>query len=76
MDKSDIKLKEEENNIGNWILAIIFTGLLAFMIFQLFSSFNEEPIVKWHYYYSIIGYAWGLIFVSIFLYFTIRNLIK
>ena len=76
MDKSDIKSKEEESNLGNWILAINFGFVLIFMISQLFKSLNEEPIVKWHYYFSIIGYGWGLIFVSIFLFFTIKNLIK
>ena len=76
MDKSDIKSKEEESNLGNWILAINFAVVLIFMIFQLFKSFNEEPISKWHYYFSIIGYGWGLIFVSIALFFTIKNLIK
>jgi len=76
MYRDDIKSKEEESNLGNWILAINFTVVLIFMVFQLFKSFNEEPIVKWHYYFSIIGYAWGLLFVSIFLFFTIKNLIK
>ena len=76
MDRGDIKSKEEESNLGNWILAINFTIVLVFMVSQFFKSFNEEPIVKWHYYFSIIGYGWGLIFVSIFLFFTLKNLIK
>ena len=76
MDRSDIKSKEEESNLGNWILVINFTVVFVFMVSQFFKSFNEEPIVKWHYYFSIIGYGWGLIFVSIFLFFTIKNLIK
>ena len=76
MDMSDTKSKKEGNNLGNWILVINFTVVLAFMVSQLFKSFNEKPIVKWHYYFSIIGYGWGLIFVSIFLFFIIKNLIK
>ena len=76
MDKSDIKSKAEESKLGNWILAVNFTVVLIFMIFLFFKSFNEEPISRWHYYFSIIGYGWGLIFVSIFLFFTMKNLIK
>ena len=76
MDKSDIKSKAEESKLGNWILAVNFTVVLIFMIFLFFKSFNEEPISRWHYYFSIIGYGWGLIFVSLILFFTIKNLIK
>ena len=75
MNKSDIKSKEQESEFGNYVLAINLIAILLFMVFQFFKSFNEEPIVKWHYYFNIIGYGWGLIFVSIFLFFTIRNLI-
>ena len=76
MNKSDIKSKEQESNLGNWVLVISLIALLAFMVSQFFNSFNQEPIVKWHYYFNIIGYGWGLIFVSIFLFFTIKNLIN
>ena len=76
MKKSDIKSKEQESNLGNWVLAINLIVLLFFMVYQFLKSFNEEPIVKWHYYFNIIGYGWGLIFVSIFLFFTIKNLIN
>ena len=76
MNKSDIKSKEQESELGNYVLAIILIALLLFMVHQFFKSFNEEPIVKWHYYFNIIGYGWGLIFVSIFLFFTIKNLIN
>ena len=76
MNKSDTKSKEQESNLGNWVLAINLIALLLFMVYQFFKSFNEEPIVKWHYYFNIIGYGWGLIFVSIFLFFTIKNLIN
>ena len=76
MNKSDIKSKEQESNLGNWVLAINLIALLSFMVYQFFKSFNEKPIVKWHYYFNIIGYGWGLIFVSIFLFFTIKNLIS
>ena len=76
MNKSDIKSKEQENNLGNWVLVISLIALLAFMVSQFFQSFNQEPIVKWHYYFNIIGYGWGLIFISIFLFFTIKNLIN
>ena len=68
MDMIDTKSKKEGNNLGNWILVINFTVVLVFMVSQFFKSFDEEPIVKWHYYFSIIGYGWGLIFVSIFLF--------
>ena len=76
MNKSDIKSKEQESNLGNWVLVINLIALLAFMVSQFFQSFNQEPIVKWHYYFNIIGYGWGLIFISIFLFFTIKNLIN
>ena len=76
MNKSDIKSKEQESNLGNWVLAINLIVLLFFMVYQFLKSFNEEPIVKWHYYFNIIGYGWGLLFVSIFLLFTIKNLIN
>ena len=76
MNKSDIKSKEQESNLGNWVLVISLIALLAFMVSQLVKSFYQEPIVKWHYYFNIIGYGWGLIFVSIFLFFTIKNLIN
>lgn len=76
MNKSDIKSKEQENNFWNWVLVINLIALLAFMVSQFFKSFNQEPIVKWHYYFNIIGYGWGLIFISIFLFFTIKNLIN
>ena len=76
MDKSDIKSKEKENNIGNLVLLFNFIGVLIFMIFGLIKSFNTKPITEWYFYFNIIGYSWGLIFVSIFIFFTIRNLIK
>tara|TARA_Y100000591_G_scaffold156899_1_gene134955 strand:- start:8 stop:175 length:168 start_codon:yes stop_codon:yes gene_type:complete len=44
MDRSDIKKKEEESKIGNWVLAINFSVVLIFMIYQLFKSFNTEPV--------------------------------
>ena len=76
MDKSDIKSKEKENNIGNLVLLFNFIGVLIFMIFGLIKTFNTKPITEWYFYFNIIGYSWGLIFVSIFIYFTIKNLIK
>ena len=76
MNKSDIKSKEQESDLGNYVLAINLIAILLFMVYQFFKSFNEEPIVKWHYYFNIIGYGWGLIFVSIFLFFTLKNLIN
>ena len=76
MNKSDIKSKEQESDLGNYVPAINLIALLFFMVYQFFQSFNEEPIVKWHYYFNIIGYGWGLIFISIFLFFTIKNLIN
>ena len=76
MNKSDIKSKEQESDRGNYVLAINLIAVLLFMVYQFFKSFNEEPIVKWHYYFNIIGYGWGLIFVSIFLFFTLKNLIN
>ena len=76
MNKIDIKSEEKESDLGNYVLAINLIALLLFMIYQFFKSFNKEPIVKWHYYFNIIGYGWGLIFVSIFLFFTIKNLIN
>jgi len=76
MNKGDIKSKEQESNLGNWVLVINLIALLAFMVSQFFKSFNQEPMVKWHYYFNIIGYGWGLIFISIFLFFTIKNLIN
>tara|TARA_B100000927_G_scaffold276249_1_gene256885 strand:- start:142 stop:381 length:240 start_codon:yes stop_codon:yes gene_type:complete len=76
MNKSDIKSKEQESNLGNWVLVINLIALLAFMVSQFFKSFDQEPIVKWHYYFNIIGYGWGLIFISIFLFFSIKNLIN
>ena len=76
MNKVDTKSKEKESDLGNYVLAINLIALLLFMIYQFFKSFNKEPIVKWHYYFNIIGYGWGLIFVSIFLFYTIKNLIN
>ena len=76
MDKSDIKSKEKENNIGNLVLLFNFIGVLIFMIFGLIKTFNTKPITEWYFYFNIIGYSWGFIFVSIFIFFTIRNLIK
>ena len=76
MDKSDIKSKEKENNIGNLVLLFNFIGVLIFMIFGLIKSFNTKPITEWYFYFNIIGYSWGFIFVSIFIFLTIRNLIK
>ena len=76
MDKSDIKSKEKENNIGNLVLLFNFLVVLIFMLFGLIKSFNTKPITEWYFYFNIIGYSWGLIFVSIFIFFTIRNLIK
>ena len=76
MDKSDIKSKEKENNIGNLVLLFNFIGVLIFMIFGLIKTYNTKPITEWYFYFNIIGYSWGLIFVSIFIFFTIRNLIK
>ena len=76
MNKSDAKSKEKESNLGNWVLAINLIALFLLMVYQFLKSFNEEPIVKWHYYFNIIGYGWGLLFVSIFLFFTIKNLIN
>ena len=33
MDKSEIKSKEEENTLGNWVLFPILIGILIFMVF-------------------------------------------
>ena len=76
MDKSDIKSKEEENKLGNQVMVLILIVALAFIIHQLFTSFNSEPFGGWYFYFSVIGYSWALIFVSIFLFFTVRNLKK
>tara|TARA_B100000945_G_scaffold117524_1_gene93395 strand:- start:504 stop:740 length:237 start_codon:yes stop_codon:yes gene_type:complete len=76
MDKSDIKSKEQENELGNQVLALILIIALAFLIHQLFTSFNSEPFGEWYFYFSVIGYSWALIFVSILLFFTVRNLKK
>ena len=76
MDKSDIKSKEKESKIGHSVLLFILAGVLIFMIFGLIKSFNTKPITEWYFYFNIIGYSWGFIFVSIFIFFTIRNLIK
>ena len=71
MNKSDIKSKEQESELGNYVLAINLIALLLFMVYQFFKSFNEEPIVKWHYYFNIIGYGWGLLNVEIFTFFSV-----
>ena len=76
MDKSDIKSKEEEKKLGHKALVLILIVALAFIIHQLFTSFNSEPFGGWYFYFSVIGYSWALIFVSIFLFFTVRNLKK
>ena len=76
MDKSDIKSKEQENELGNQVLALILIIALAFLIHQLFTSFNSEQFGEWYFYFSVIGYSWALIFVSILLFFTVRNLKK
>ena len=76
MDRSEIKSKKEENLIGSSVLAFILVGALIVIIFQLFQAFNNEPIVGWYFYFNIIGYTWGLFFVSMLLFFTIKNLIE
>ncbi len=73
---SEFKSKEQKSDLGNYILVINLIALLFFMVYQFLKSFNEEPIVKWHYYFNFIGYGWGLIFISIFLFYTIKNLIN
>ncbi len=76
MDRSEIKLEKEQSKIGNLVVALSLALILIYMVSQLSETFNAEPITKWYFYMNIIGYAWGLIFLSIFLYYTIKNLIK
>ena len=76
MDENEIALEKKQSKIGNMVVALILMLILVYMVSQLSEAFNSEPITKWYFYMNIIGYAWGLIFVSLLLYYTIKNLIK
>ena len=56
-------------------VALSLMLILVYMVSQLSEAFIVEPITKWYFYMNIIGYAWGLIFVSLLLYYTVKNLI-
>ena len=56
-------------------VALSLMLILVYMVSQLSEAFIAEPITKWYFYMNIIGYAWGLIFVFLLLYYTIKNLI-
>jgi len=76
MDENEITLEKKQSKIGNLVVALSLMLILVYMVSQLSETFNSEPITKWYFYMNIIGYAWGLIFVSLLLYYTIKNLIK
>tara|TARA_Y100001958_G_scaffold150914_1_gene135272 strand:- start:1186 stop:1401 length:216 start_codon:yes stop_codon:yes gene_type:complete len=68
-------LKKKQSKIGNRVVALSLMLILVYMVSQLSEAFIAEPITKWYFYMNIIGYAWGLIFVFLLLYYTIKNLI-
>ena len=76
MDQNEVTLEKKQSKIGNLVVALSLMLILVYMVSQLSEAFNSEPITKWYFYMNIIGYAWGLIFVSLLLYYTIKNLIK
>ena len=75
MDENEITLEKNQSNIGNLVVALSLVLILVYMVSQLYEAFIAEPITKWYFYMNIIGYAWGLIFVSLLLYYTVKNLI-
>ena len=75
MDENEITLEKKQSKIGNLVVALSLMLILVYMVSQLYEAFIAEPITKWYFYMNIIGYAWGLIFVSLLLYYTVRNLI-
>ena len=76
MDENEITLEKKQTKIGNLVVALSLMLILVYMVSQLSETFNSEPINKWYFYMNIIGYAWGLIFISLLLYYTIKSLIK
>ena len=76
MDKSYIKSEKKANKLGEGILFINFLVIFIWLLFELFESFNSAPKWEWYISFNFIGLGTGLIFVSIFLFLIIRNMIR
>ena len=76
MDESYIKSEKKANKLGEGILFINFLVIFVWLLYELFESFNNTPTWKWYISFNFIGLGTGLIFVSIFLFLIIRNMIR
>ena len=76
MDKSYIKSEKKANKLGEGILFINFLVIFIWLLYELFESLNNTPAWKWYISFNFIGLGTGLIFVSIFLFLIIRNMIR
>ena len=76
MDESYIKSEKKANKLGEGILFINFLVIFVWLLYELFESFNSSPTWKWYISFNFIGLGTGLIFVSIFLFLIIKNMIR
>ena len=76
MDKSYIKSEKKANKLGEGILFINFLVIFIWLLYELFESLNSAPTWEWYISFNFIGLGTGLIFVSIFLFLIIRNMIR
>tara|TARA_B100000945_G_C20324530_1_gene569312 strand:- start:732 stop:974 length:243 start_codon:yes stop_codon:yes gene_type:complete len=76
MDKSYIKSAQKEGKIGEWVLFFTMLAIFAWLVFELFNSFDSQPNYRWESSFNIVGLSMGLIFVFFLLFFLSKSLFK
>ena len=76
MDKSYIKSEQKEGKIGEWVLFFTMLAIFAWLVFELFNSFDSQPNYRWESSFNIVGLSMGLIFVFFLLFFLSKSLFK
>ena len=76
MDKSYIKSEQQAGKIGEWVLFFNMLAIFAWLVFELFNSFDSQPNYRWESSFNIVGLSMGLIFVFFLLFFLSKSLFK
>ena len=76
MDKSYIKSEQKAGKIGEWVLFFTMLAIFAWLVFELFNSFDSQPNYRWESSFNIVGLSMGLIFVFFLLFFLSKSLFK
>ena len=76
MDRSYIESEKRATKIGLWFLFFNFLIVFVWLLYELYKSFNNEPVYKWEFSFNIIGIPFALIFVGLILYVIARAFIN